>query len=99
MKSSVTRSKLSLRSGAFCVSLVYNGIFGIVGERACAPVMPNALSASALLRCWVWMLMEARSCLGAVEIVGGLFLVTTKARGIFGVFAVRGVLPCGLLEA
>lgn len=101
MKSSVTPSNLSERSDRLD-SLVYNGILGIVGDRACAPLIPKALSASVLLSRGGWALLADRSCRDAVGMVVVLLFATKREllRGEGGssnVFPVRGVLPCGLL--
>jgi hypothetical protein len=108
MKSSVTPFKSSLRSGA-CDVLLYDGIFGMVGDRACAPRMPKAFSASVLLCRWRLMPLADRSCRatdGAVGTVGmavGPRFATKRelprdvGENWRGAVAVRGVLPCGLL--
>lgn len=96
MKSSVTPSRSCLGSDCCALLLVYDGILGIVGDRACTPLMPKALSASVLLSCWGCTLLAGRSFLGT----GGLS-VTGEALGEvcagWGAVAVMGVLPCGLL--
>jgi hypothetical protein len=79
MKSSVTPSNLSVRSDdrdRDWESLVYNGILGIVGERACA--IPKALSASVLLYCWGWVLLADRSCRDTVGMVVWLLFATKR---------------------
>lgn len=97
MKSSVAPSISNFGCGRCALFvLVYDGILGMVGERACIPLMPNAFRASDLLCCWGCMLLAGRSCLGSGRVaVTGKLLGDTDAG--CDVVPVRGVRPCGLL--
>jgi hypothetical protein len=62
-KSSVTPSNCNLRSGCLgCEE--YNGIFGIVGERMCPPLLGGSVSSVSLDGCGACELLTDRSCLG-----------------------------------
>jgi hypothetical protein len=59
--SSAVLSTLSLRSGGL-VSVVYEGILGIVGDRACI-ILPSAVRYwSAVVCCRGWKALAERSC-------------------------------------
>lgn len=53
-------------------------MLGMVGDRACQPLLPNALSSSVLLCRLGWTLLADRSCRGADEIVGLLFAIVSE---------------------
>lgn len=97
MKSSVAPSMSNFGCGRCTLfAVLYNGIFGMVGERVCIPLMPNAFRASDLLCWWGCMLLAGRSCLGSGRVgVTGKLLGDVDAG--CGVVSVRGVRPCGLL--
>ena len=112
MKSSVTPLRSSLRSGGcellvLLLLLLYKGIFGIVGDRACAPRIPKAFSASVLLCRWGVMPLTDRSCRAADGTEGRALLEPRFAterelarddwENRRGAATVRGVLPWGLL--
>lgn len=103
MKSSVTPSSLSLRSGGL-VSEVYTDMLGIVGDRACAALFPApAVLKSSILPCRRgWKALTDRSCRGADASTGLVLAIEREllraGKGFWGTLAVRGVLPCGLLR-
>lgn len=101
IKSSVTPSSFNRRLGGGRTSAVFDdGIFGIVGERACCP-FAEALSSSILLCRCTWKLLIERSCLGIEPEDTRPLLDEAESElclaGCFGAVAVTGVWPWGFL--
>jgi hypothetical protein len=102
IKSSVTPSSFNSRLGGRTSDVLYAGMFGIVGERACCPLAEALSSASLLCRC-AWKLLTVLSCLGAGPEEARALLGEAESElcrgGCLGAVAVMGVWPWGCLKA
>jgi hypothetical protein len=100
MKFSATPSSLSLRSGGR-VSEACTDMLGIVGDRACAALVPAVLKSSILTCLRGWKALTDRSCRCADAVVGLILAIESElwraGKEVWGAVAVRGVRPCGLL--
>ena len=82
MKSSVTPSNFNRKLGWRTSVVLYNGMFGMVGDRACCPFADDLSSSILLWRC-AWKLLTDLSCLGSMGPDGKRPLLEDEESEVF----------------